>query len=80
MHELKRTREAFEQLAPAADKFPGVWTIPYNLACYCTQLGLLAEARNWLKRALAIDERVVKKAACEDPDLKPLRDSVTGKF
>src|SRR5206468_379285 len=35
LHELKRTQEAFDQLLPAADSFPNVWTIRYNLACYC---------------------------------------------
>ena len=32
LHELKRTQEAFDQLLPVADRFPQVWTIPYNLA------------------------------------------------
>src|SRR2546430_1567288 len=34
LHELKRTREAFDMLLPVVEKFPGVSTIPYNLACY----------------------------------------------
>src|SRR5260370_41444926 len=37
LHEMKRTQEAFDQLLPVADRFPEVWTIPYNLACYCAQ-------------------------------------------
>ena len=41
LHELKRTDEAFDQLKPAAEGFPKEWTIPYNLACYCAQLGRL---------------------------------------
>jgi hypothetical protein len=40
LHELKRNQEAFENLLPVAEKFPGIWTIPYNLACYCSQIGL----------------------------------------
>ena len=38
LHELKRTQEAFDQLLPVVKKFRKVWTIPYNLACYCCQL------------------------------------------
>jgi tetratricopeptide (TPR) repeat protein len=72
LHELKRTQEAFNRLLPVADRFPKVWTIPYNLACYCAQLGRLDESREWLKKAMAIDERTVTLAAADDPDLKPL--------
>lgn len=38
LHELHRTQEAFDFLQPAAQNFPKVWTIPYNLACYCARL------------------------------------------
>jgi hypothetical protein len=78
LHELKRTQEAFDYLLPAADKFPGVWTIPYNLACYCAQLGRLGDSRMWLNKALAIDESTVKRSAKEDPDLKPLWETTGG--
>ena len=40
LHELQRTQEAFDQLLPAVDQFPKVWTIPYNLACYASMLHL----------------------------------------
>jgi tetratricopeptide (TPR) repeat protein len=76
LHELKRTQEAFDQLRPAADTFPGVWTIPYNLACYAAQLGQLQDSKAWLAKAMALDEKVVRRAAEDDPDLKPLWDSV----
>jgi len=33
LHELKRTQEALDRLRPAVEKFPYVWTVPYNLAC-----------------------------------------------
>ena len=59
-------------------RFPKVWLFPYNLACYCAQLGLLDECQDWFKKALAIDEQTVKRAAMDDPDLKPLRDSMGG--
>jgi tetratricopeptide (TPR) repeat protein len=72
LHELKRTEEAYRRLAAVAGGFPGVWTIPYNLACYCSQLGKFDEAREWFKKAVAIDEPTVMKASLEDPDLKPM--------
>jgi hypothetical protein len=55
-----------------------VWTIPYNLACYSAQLQHLEEAEKWLKKAMAIDEKTVKRAAIDDPDLLPLWDSMSG--
>jgi hypothetical protein len=75
---LKRTQEAFDQLSPVAETFPQVWTIPYNLACYCAQLARLDECQQWVKKAMAIDEHTVKRAAIDDPDLKPLWDSMSG--
>ena len=78
LHELKRTQEAFDQLLPVTDRFSKVWTVPYNLSCYCAQLGRLDECQEWLKKAMAIDEHTVKRAAIGDPDLKPLWDSMGG--
>ena len=78
VHEMKRTKEAYDQLLPVAEKFPEVWTIPYNLACYCAQLGRLDECKWWFKKAMAIDEQNVKREAIDDPDLKPLWDSMGG--
>lgn len=77
LHELHRTREAFDQLLPAAGRFPKEMIIPYNLACYTCQLGDLAAARRWLDRALALSEGAQQKlirleAALEDTDLQPL--------
>jgi len=77
LHELKRTQEAFDQLSPVAETFPQVWTIPYNLACYCAQLARLDECQQWFKKAMAIDEHTVNRAAIYDPDLKPLWDSMS---
>src|SRR6266478_4626669 len=74
LHELKRTQEAFDQLLPVADRFPKVWTVAYNLACYCAQLGRLEECKEWFKKAMAIDEHTVKETAIDDPDLKPFWD------
>ena len=78
LHEMKRTLEAYDQLLPVATKFREMWTIPYNLACYCAQLGRLEECQTWFKKAMAIDEHSVKREAIDDPDLKPLWDSMSG--
>ena len=73
LHELKRTREAFHVLLPAADKFPATWLIPYNLACYCCQLGDGIAARDWLAQAFKLgDAEAIQLQAFEDPDLAPL--------
>lgn len=73
LHELKRTQEAFDALLPAAKKFPKRWLIRYNLACYCSQLGDLNEAMQWLQKAIALaGEKEIKAMALDDPDLKPL--------
>jgi predicted Zn-dependent protease len=73
LHGLKRTQQAFDLLLPAAQKFPEIPTIPYNLACYCAQLGKLEEARRWLQQSYEIgNARILKAAARYDPDLAPL--------
>jgi hypothetical protein len=72
LRRLKGLQEALDQLVSAADRFPKVWVIPYNLACYCAQLGRLDESRAWLKRAISINEPIVKRVALDDPDLEPL--------
>jgi tetratricopeptide (TPR) repeat protein len=74
LHELKRTKEAADKLEAAADLFPSISTIPYNLACYACQLGNQADAREWLRDAfdLAEDKKTIKLAALDDPDLEPL--------
>lgn len=77
LHELRLTREAFEQLLPAAERFPKEAIIPYNLACYLCQLGDLAAACDWLDQSLSRGKGAQEKmhrlqAAMEDVDLKPL--------
>ena len=76
LHEMKRTQEAHDQLLPAADKFPKVWTVPYNLACYCSRLHRFNEAKDWLKKAMGIGGKRVQDAAAADEDLKPLWESM----
>jgi len=72
LHELKRTQEAYNQLLPVVDRFPKVWTIPYNLACYASVLHQFEEAQKWLEQAMAVDQKTVQHATLDDEDLKPL--------
>jgi len=79
LHGLKRTQQAFDLLLPAAKRFPEISTIPYNLACYCAQLGKLDEARRWLHQSYEIgNARMLKWAARYDPDLAPLFAKASG--
>ena len=79
LHELRRTREAWDQLLPAAKRFPKEPTIAYNLACYACQLGELDQSRDWLMRALQIgpDPKRIKSMALEDVDLALLRSEIS---
>lgn len=73
LHELKRTQEAWDVLAPVADQFPEEFLIRYNLACYACQLGHFDETRRWLKAAIKIaGAKPILTMAAEDPDLKPM--------
>lgn len=77
LHELRRTREAFDLLLPAVRRFPRESIIPYNLACYTCQLGDRPAAQRWFERALALDNNAEEKrhrlrAALADADLQPL--------
>jgi tetratricopeptide (TPR) repeat protein len=65
---------ALEALRPAVEKFANEPILPFNIACYCCQLGQLAEARNWLERAIRIGGSHIRELAAQDPDLQPLRD------
>jgi predicted Zn-dependent protease len=78
LHELKRTPEAYELLARVEKKFPQVYVIPYNLACYQCQMGQRTEALRWLKRAVkAADAPTIRAMALRDPDLACLRDELS---
>ena len=77
LHELKRTKEALAVLLPMADKFPDQYIIPYNLACYCCQLGELKESLQWLGKAIDLaGKKEIRLMALEDPDLEPLRKQI----
>lgn len=66
--------EAKKILLAAEAKFPGDFLIPFNLACYCSQLREFEQAERWLKKAFAIDDEA-RKMAADDDDLKPLWES-----
>lgn len=53
--------EAKEILLGVEPKFPKHYLFPYNLACYCAQLGEFDEAKQWLKKASKINDAAVKK-------------------
>ena len=73
MHDLKRTKEAWNALLPVVDKFPDDPIIRYNLACYACQLGDLKEAWTWLQAAIDLASKTdIRKMALDDPDLEPL--------
>lgn len=77
LHELKRTREAYQALLPVIDRFPEEYVIPYNLACYCCQLGRMEEARTWLEKAITLaGPQTIKRMAAADPDLLSLRPEI----
>jgi hypothetical protein len=70
-------QQAMEILLAAEPEFPTEYLFPFNLACYCSQLGEYFETARWLKKAMAISEDIVKKMALEDEDLKPFWDNST---
>ncbi len=79
LHELKRTEEARQMLLSILERFPAEWIVPYNLACYCCQLGDLTGSRDWLAQALKLgDAKQIRAQALDDPDLAPLWDELTG--
>jgi tetratricopeptide (TPR) repeat protein len=74
LHELRRTREAYNVLLPVVDRFSDEYIIHYNLACYTCQMGQLEEARAWLKKAIALaGSETIKEMASNDPDLRNLK-------
>jgi tetratricopeptide (TPR) repeat protein len=73
LHEMKRTKEARDNLVRVVEKFPKDPIMRYNLACYECQLGRLQQAKKWLEKAFALgDSKKIKLIALEDPDLEPL--------
>jgi|GEM_PF-1386157 len=52
LHELNRTREAYDLLKPSVGLFPGEEVIPFNLNCYARALGRPLTAFYWRNMAL----------------------------
>ncbi len=70
--------EAKAILIEVSRRFPAEWVVAYNLACYCAQLGAIAEAVLWLNKALSLDtHQRVSDEALKDPDLVPLWEALT---
>lgn len=73
LHELKLTREAFEELLPAVPLFPKDWLIHYNLACYCCRLNERSRATRFLQQSFQLgEEKDIKQMALADSDLREL--------
>jgi tetratricopeptide (TPR) repeat protein len=71
LHEMKRTQEAYENLASVIPKFSREHTAHYNVACYLVQLGRVDDAREYLKVAFALAPDM-REGALADPDLESL--------
>jgi predicted Zn-dependent protease len=73
LHELKRTKEAYEIINSVVARFPDQYLMRYNLACYSCQLGNLKEAKLWQEKAIDVaGKRDIRTMALDDPDLEPL--------
>jgi tetratricopeptide (TPR) repeat protein len=68
-------KEAYANLYVVFDDFPDNWHVPYDLARYSALLGELDEAREWFKKAIAMEKSTVQKKGVSDPNLKPMWDS-----
>lgn len=66
-------QEAYNLLLPGLARFPQNSPMRYNLACFCSRMGRLDEARTWLKEAFWLEGGPrLREAAVEDQDLEPL--------
>jgi len=78
LHELGRTKAAWEFLLPAAERFPEEGVIPYNLACYACQMGREEDARTWLARAVKLRGKdTIRAMALADSDLEAMWPEIT---
>ena len=77
LDKLGRTQEAKDLLVSVVNDFESNSTIPYHLARYCSRLGQIDQAKQWLDKALLAAEGTeavenLRKLVSEDPDLEPL--------
>lgn len=68
---------AFELLQDVVRDFPDEPLVPFNLACYCCQLGRMPQAQSWLHIAFEVaqrngTEKHWKLKALDEKDLAPL--------
>ena len=75
LHELRRTVEARQTLLNAPAPIRDIALYSYNLACYEAQLGDLKRAKELLTVACK-KEPIFRHEALDDPDLKPIWDSL----
>jgi tetratricopeptide (TPR) repeat protein len=82
-YSVRRTKggglqKAWNTLRPVFERFPKEPVIPYNLACYASQLGRLDDAWEWLHKAMEREGNVetIKSRALADSDLRPLWDRI----
>jgi tetratricopeptide (TPR) repeat protein len=68
-------KDAYANLYVVFDDFPENWRVPFELARYSSLLGEFYEAKEWFKKAIGINEKLVQKLGIDDPDLKPMWDS-----
>ncbi len=73
--ELEMDAEAKQTLLNAPEPIQDTALYSYNLACYEAQLGSVEPAKALLKKCFAKDAKM-KATALDDPDLKPVWDSL----
>jgi len=70
---------AYDIAKAKVETFPEDWKLHYDLACYCSRLGKLEDAKTNLHRAMELgDRQKVQLAALDDPDLEALRKGIGG--
>ena len=73
LHEVKRTRDAWDTLVAIENNFTNEPLIAYNLACYACHLGEWKIARSMLNKAFAMpNAKTLKLRALEEAALKPI--------
>ncbi len=70
LHEMGRTREAYDELRPGLEIFEKEQLIWYNMACYACCLDEKVEARTLLNRAIELGGDAVRTQALNDSDLR----------
>ena len=77
LRRLERVQEAYDSLLSVSLKFSKVWRVPFDLSRYASLLGRFEDSQKWFKKAILVDERATQVHGIDDPDLKPLWDSMS---